>query len=1030
MSLEYLPSDSPKQLGLNFSAQCFYIISVGIFLLGLIVLKYQIDIDNLRKEFRGNASTQSMKVVDSISQRFENLHHGVQTLANLQSVRNSLRDPVNNDPAVMNDVKELFNLLVSFIDLSELYISQKDLDPNIFDPKLGDHQAPRYLFENHQVDGKDESGGEPVDYYEYLEIKNHLKWFNSHYSHISDKQGFRYPAQISKEVITGDNTYYNSDQPDNYQRLGMVYSVPFYNFQGELAGSISAVMLSRVLKNLLPNEFFAIHNSIHNFNIVGGNHSESENPNLEWINSSIANPNLIYSENIALLLPDEMGAWNLWVGVPDRLFWQQQEVKSTQLFTVLSSLATIVLCMGLLTFLFTNERQRKISLELKNQLEYKAQQRSIELKSSETRSQAILDNAADGIIIYDEQGTIETFNQAAEKMFGYSDFDSIGESIFNIIPELFPIMNEMRDENSSILKFPYQCEVHTQSRQGKDLFLEVHINKIDLLEKRLFSGICRDVTKHKMSETEILRAKDEAERATQAKSDFLANMSHELRTPLNAIIGYTEILKEDATDNRHTFYHRDIEQILSAANQLLNQVNCILDLSKIEAGKMELMLSNFSINDVLISVIDTVKPMLLQQNNKLSTDFSNKIPQMEADAIKIKQIALNLFSNAIKFTHNGQIGVSSKLINKHGIDWVEITVKDSGIGMHKEQMSKIFQMFTQIDSSYTKKYSGTGLGLSISKHFCEMMGGSIRVTSEINIGTTFTVTIPLQVIGPKVDPVSVRFPSDVSLRHSRRIKISRVLIISNSRLSQDLLDRFLSREGFFTDISSNVSHAMSMICQNPPDVIVIDENSLNYNAVVDLSRFRDTGELADIPIILLTRSDSRELTRALGAIDFLHKPPRRSEVIDLVKKFTRERSSNDYILIVDEQPQNQLVIQEILNKEGIRSRIAESAQHGLEIIRMQQPKLIFIDFAINSGDGFNLAEKIRATPAWENIPIVTVSNEELSDEQMKRLLSVGTTVIRQEELEPAALLNKMRDILVAKLRTDAITAINKIHANG
>jgi signal transduction histidine kinase len=252
----------------------------------------------------------------------------------------------------------------------------------------------------------------------------------------------------------------------------------------------------------------------------------------------------------------------------------------------------------------------------------------------------------------------------------------------------------------------------------------------------------------------MVRTNDLAE-ANLAKSRFLANMSHELRTPLNAIIGYSEMILEEAEDDGIDA-HPDLAKINAAGKNLLSIISEILDLSKIEAGRMELSLESFQVGALIDEVVSTIKPLIEKNSNAFELRKGNYSGQMFADPMKVRQILLNLLSNAAKFTERGLVTVEVKRETVDGIDTLLFRVIDSGIGMTPEQLKKLFQAFTQADSSTTKKFGGTGLGLVISQKFCQMMGGEINVESQFGVGSTFTARLPVTVLDPHADSQPVR----------------------------------------------------------------------------------------------------------------------------------------------------------------------------------------------------------------------------------------------------------------------------------
>lgn len=276
-------------------------------------------------------------------------------------------------------------------------------------------------------------------------------------------------------------------------------------------------------------------------------------------------------------------------------------------------------------------------------------------------------------------------------------------------------------------------------------------------------AIRTDITELKQTEIELSKAMEEAqkaraiaEEASNAKSVFLANMSHELRTPMNAIIGYSEMLIEEARGGENdSVMINDLLKIRSSAVHLLSLINEILDLSKIEAGRMELCLEEIHLPSLLDEVISTVKPIIDKNRNILTVDYSNSTPIMNADSIKLQQIMLNLLSNAGKFTHDGHINFTVATDRSGNDEWFLFRVEDTGIGMSEDQVDKVFDAFTQADNSTTRKYGGTGLGLTITKKYCEMMGGAIKIDSRVSVGSTFLVKLPVNIRDPRTTALSI-----------------------------------------------------------------------------------------------------------------------------------------------------------------------------------------------------------------------------------------------------------------------------------
>jgi two-component system sensor histidine kinase/response regulator len=410
-----------------------------------------------------------------------------------------------------------------------------------------------------------------------------------------------------------------------------------------------------------------------------------------------------------------------------------------------------------------------------------------EARNAQARNDAILDVALDCVILIDESGRIAQFNPAAERTFGYRAADAVGA---DFVESIFPAAGResLRAALSSYLAtgqtdiLNRRLELTAIRKDGEAFPVEIAIAPISSDGAKMFAAYVRDITERKRIERELasytsvledahetqrkdaerlallvdeLRVTQQrAEAATRAKSEFLASMSHELRTPLNAIILYSELLQETAEDEGHTDSIGDLKRIQSAGKHLLDLINGILDLSKIEAGKMVLSLETFQIKVMVSELVDTVRPLVEKNRNTLTVRGADAIRPMYGDLTKTRQILLNLLSNASKFTHDGAITVDIREHVLDGIEVVEFSVTDTGVGMSVEQAAKVFDPFTQADVSTTRKYGGTGLGLAIVSRFCDLMGGSISVESNPGNGSRFVVCLPITITDAAADVIT------------------------------------------------------------------------------------------------------------------------------------------------------------------------------------------------------------------------------------------------------------------------------------
>ncbi len=353
-------------------------------------------------------------------------------------------------------------------------------------------------------------------------------------------------------------------------------------------------------------------------------------------------------------------------------------------------------------------------------------------------------HAVDGFFIHDTRGNIIDANQAACQMLGYTHDEllSMGVADFEMDLEPGAIWDDMTVDEV------YTVEGTHRRKDGETYPVETRVGAFMVDGRKVILALCRDITDRKQAEQKLRRlnneleeARDEAIRANHSKSAFLANMSHELRTPLNAVIGYSEFLIEEMTDRDDQIYASDVERILTAGRHLLSLINDILDLSKIEAGKVELDITDISLSEMLADIESTAEPLARKNNNQLTIEFVGDVAEMRSDVTKIRQILFNLLSNACKFTSQGH--VTLRVQPRSDTSLMEFSVTDTGTGMTEEQLDRIFNAFQQAEKSTTRKFGGTGLGLAITKHYCAMLKGSIHAESTIDEGTTFTVQLPV-----------------------------------------------------------------------------------------------------------------------------------------------------------------------------------------------------------------------------------------------------------------------------------------------
>lgn len=505
---------------------------------------------------------------------------------------------------------------------------------------------------------------------------------------------------------------------------------------------------------------------------------------------------------------------------------------------------------------------------------------------------------------------------------------------------------------------------------------------------------------------ELVQSRDEAQAASRAKSVFLANMSHELRTPLNAIIGYGEMLEEEALDLGQDEFVPDLKKIQSAGKHLLGLISDILDLSKIEAGKMDLFLETFSIAEMIEDVGTTIKPLIEKNANNLTIHVGEDVKAMHADLIKVRQILFNLLSNASKFTENGKIDLSvASKIDESGESWIAFSVKDSGIGMSAEQLEKLFQAFTQADASTTRKFGGTGLGLTIIKHFCEMMNGRIEVESELGKGSTFTAFIPAKV----ADIEALREETDF-LPHNEGKSI---LVIDDDPVARDLLERFLIKQGYAVSLAESGEEGLKSAEKLQPDVITLDVMMKGMDGWTVLSALKNNPLVEKIPVVMLTMVDDKNLGYALGATDYLTKPINRNLLTNVLKRLQSSKIGAKILVVEDDAPTRDIICR-TLEKSGFSLIEAENGLVALDKLSLA-PDIILLDLMMPEMDGFEFVSQLRRIPAHQSTPVIVITAKDLTEEERALLTGQVWKILQKGTHSREELLAELARLIRASL---------------
>jgi signal transduction histidine kinase/DNA-binding response OmpR family regulator len=635
------------------------------------------------------------------------------------------------------------------------------------------------------------------------------------------------------------------------------------------------------------------------------------------------------------------------------------------------------------------------------------------LHAVETYAQSIVDTVREPLLILDADLRVRSGNNAFYQTFKVSSEETENQLIYELgngqwdIPDLRTLLEDIVPKSSVFNDFELE---HDFPVLGRRVML-LNARKLQAGHHgELLVLAMEDVTERRRAEEQAARATEAAETANRTKSLFLANMSHELRTPLNAILGYSEMLQEEARDRGMDEFVADLDKINTAGRHLLALINDILDLSKIEAGKMELFLETFDVAGLIEEISVTIRSVAERNQNSLRLVVPPQIGTMHADQMKVRQALLNLLSNAFKFTSAGAVTLEASRQMMDGLEWIVLRVSDSGIGMSEEQIGRLFQDFTQADASTTRRFGGTGLGLALTRRFCQMMGGDVTVRSEPQKGSVFTVKLPAHVREARGDGAGR--PTWAPPRGGRAEDggDDYVLIIDDDPDQRELLERFLTREGFTVRTAASGDEGLALARQRRPEAVTLDVVMPGMDGWQVLQHLKADDRLHDVPVIMLTMVDDPERGFSLGAADFATKPVDRQRLSSILRKCV-PRAGQRTVLMVEDDPAARVMTRNILIKEGWKVVEAENGRVALERMAEERPSVILLDLMMPEMDGFEFADRVGRNPEWRNIPIVVVTARELSARERSRLNGYVETILQKADGTHGELLARVRELL-------------------
>ena len=611
----------------------------------------------------------------------------------------------------------------------------------------------------------------------------------------------------------------------------------------------------------------------------------------------------------------------------------------------------------------------------------------------------------------DERGHLTYISPSVANVIGWEPDE--GTPHFRDLCTDSPINDEAKHRSEETLRGRTQSsfEVELATPDGRICRLEISEIPVTNDDGRVTEaqGIAHDVTT-------LIEARAAADQASRAKSAFLANMSHELRTPMNAIIGYSEMLMEDAEDSGDDAQLEDLRKIHGAGQYLLSLINDILDLSKVEAGRMDLYLERFDLAEMVEEIASTVAPLVEKQENTLVCEPAEGLGTMRADLTKVRQALFNLLSNAAKFTAKGTITLAARRDRDDAGDRIVMSVADTGIGIPPDKLEHIFDEFSQADQTTTRNFGGTGLGLAISRRFCRMMGGDITVWSRPGEGAVFTMTLPATVDALEVAKAAA---SDSGSEDGdgpvpSTVVAGAVLVIDDDPDARDLLRRTLEADGHEVVTAASARDGLELARAATPAVVTLDVSMPDMDGWTVLRLLKSDPALRHVPVVMVSMLHEKGLGIALGAAEYLSKPVDRKKLQELVARLS-ESETRGHVLVVEDDAAERELVRRALQQQGRTVVEAENGAVGMERVTEETPQVVILDLMMPVMDGFEFLRRLRASPAGRPVPVIVLTARELSADEADLLTKEASAVLLKDSPDLDAALSELRSVVAGYL---------------
>src|SRR6266849_6138536 len=624
------------------------------------------------------------------------------------------------------------------------------------------------------------------------------------------------------------------------------------------------------------------------------------------------------------------------------------------------------------------------------------------LQTSEEKFRSVVQTANDAIVTADSHGNITDFNRGAEAIFGYSAREAIGKPLTALMPDRFkePHQRGLKRylETGEAHVIGKTVELAAKRKDGTEFPIELSLSSWKTREGLFFTGILSDITERKRGEEAIMRAKEEAERTSKFKDQFLSTMSHELRTPLNAVLGFSDLLADERYGPLNERQKRYVGHIHSGGKHLLKLISDILDLSKIEAGRMELTREDVTVASAFAEVISSLYPLAEKKSQALLQQVEPHL-HVRADAMRFKQMLMNLAGNAIKFTpEGGRIELAASQVD----DQVRVEVRDNGPGIPPEQQQRIFEAFFRLRETGSAT-EGTGLGLAITARLVELHGGKLGIESQPGEGACFYFSLPLIAIAP-----------DQSAQASRSIprasKAPRILVIEDNAVTGQLIQSQLTSSGYEALKCERQERALEMAAEHQPDAITLDLLMQPVHGLEVLLQLKNDPRTSKIPVIVVTVMDQPGVGAALGADEYLIKPVDKVTLLAAVERCLRSRGGAAparTILVVEDDVSTLEMIVELLKAYGYAVSTATEGEQARASVAQSLPELVILDLVLPKISGFELLAEWRSNPRTADLSVFVLTSKDLTKEEEKYIHAHAESLFRKQ--------NSWREPLIKQL---------------